>query len=299
MDIVLNLNKPRDISSHNAVSKAKKILKAKKAGHTGTLDPSATGVLLVCLNKATRLASYFSALDKEYRVVMKLGEVTDTQDATGKVIERSKRIEVDTALIKEALRSFEGKTIQHPPMFSALKHKGTPLYKYARKGIEIERKPREVNIPHIELSDIDLPYVTFSAVCSKGTYMRTLCNDIGEKLRVGGHLFALERTATGQFGIIDSLTLEDLSDISKGQSIAKGVYTMDQALSWLPEFQINKLLTKPVAHGNPIKLNSGPELSSELKAATGIRIKSTDGDLLAIGSYSADRNIIKMDVVFA
>jgi tRNA pseudouridine55 synthase len=299
MDIVLNLNKPRDISSQDAVSKAKKIMKVKKAGHTGTLDPSATGVLLVCLNKATRLASYFSALDKEYRVVMKLGEVTDTQDATGKVIERSEGIEVDNALIKDALRSFEGKTIQHPPMFSALKHKGTPLYKYARKGIEIERKSREINIRHIELSDIELPYVTFSAVCSKGTYMRTLCNDIGKKLCVGAHLFALERTATGQFDIIDSLTLEELTDISKGQSIAKGVYTMDEALSWLPEFKINKLLTKPVTHGNPIKLNSFPEPSSELKAATGIRIKSTDGDLLAIGSYSADRNIIKMDVVFA
>jgi tRNA pseudouridine55 synthase len=184
-------------------------------------------------------------------------------------------------------------------MFSALKHKGRPLYKYARKGIEIERKPREVNIRHIELSDIDLPYVTFSTVCSKGTYMRTLCNDIGKKLCVGAHLFALERTATGQFDIIDSLTLEELTDISKGQCISKGVYTMDEALSWLPEFKINRLLTKPVMHGNPIKLNSGPEPSSDLKTATGIRIKSTDGDLLAIGSYSADRNIIKMDVVFA
>lgn len=299
MDIVLNINKPRDITSQDAVSKVKKILKVKKAGHMGTLDPSATGVLLVCLNRATRLAPYFSSLDKEYRVVMKLGEVTDTQDAEGKVIERSERIEIDNTFIKDILRSFEGKVIQYPPMFSALKHKGRPLYKYAREGIVIERKPREICIHHIELSDIDLPYVTFRTVCSKGTYIRTLCNDIGERTGVGAHLFSLERTASGPFDIKDSLTLAEINDISKGQSVVKGIYTMDEALSWLPEFRINKSSTKPVLHGNPIKLNRRLNLSDALMTARGIRIKSPDGNLLAIGSYSADKNIIKMDVVFA
>ncbi|HDH12399.1 MAG TPA: tRNA pseudouridine(55) synthase TruB [Nitrospirae bacterium] len=299
MDIIISINKPRDITSQDAVTKVKKILKVKKAGHTGTLDPLATGLLLICINRATRLASYFSDLDKEYKAIIKLGETTDTQDAYGKIIEKNDRIEVDKTMIEKTMKSFEGKILQQPPMFSALKHKGKPLYKFAREGIEIERKSREINIRHIELTDIDLPYATFKTLCSKGTYIRTLCDDIGKSLGVGAHLFELQRTAIGPFKIETGLTFEELQLISQGERISKGIYTMDEALSWLPEFKIKETQIRAVIHGNPVRINYGLKLADDLMTAKGIRIKSPGGELLAIGSYSAEKNMIKMDVVFA
>ncbi len=297
MDIIINLNKPKDITSQDAVTKVKRILKVKKAGHTGTLDPMATGLMLICLNKATRIASYFSGMDKEYNAVMKLGETTDTQDAYGQIIETCDKVDVDNALIEEALKSFTGPILQLPPMFSALKHKGKPLYKLARQGIEVERKAREVNIYNIDLLDISLPYVTFKTRCSKGTYIRTLCNDIGQKLGTGAHLSALERTSAGKYIIEDSLTLEDLQAISDGNEITRGIYSMDEALSWMPEFTIKEALIKSVMHGNAIKLNN-TKLADTLREAPSIRVKSPDGDLLAIGRHEEVTNILKMDMVF-
>ncbi len=299
MDIVISINKPKGITSQDTVSKVKRILKVKKAGHTGTLDPMATGLLIVCVNRATRLASYFTGLDKEYMAVMKLGEATDTQDAEGTVISESDPSDIDKASIKKVLKSFEGRIQQLPPMYSALKHKGKPLYKLAREGVEIERKPREVSIKYIELLDIKIPYVTFRTLCSKGTYIRTLCDDIGRELGVGAHLSELERTEIGQYKLDNSLSLSELKSISQGEEIDKGIYTMDEALSWLPEFRIDETMLKRVMHGNPVELNLRTDFSDDLKSASGIRIKSADGDLLAIGRFSEVKNMIKMDVVFS
>lgn len=295
MDLIIALNKPKDITSQDAVTKVKKILKIKKAGHTGTLDPMATGLLLVCINRATRLASYFSDLGKEYRAVMKLGETTDTQDAYGKIIARSDKIEIGNNIIEECLLSFKGNILQQPPMFSALKHEGQPLYKLARKGIDVDRKPREVSIYDIDLINIDFPYVTFRVACSKGTYIRTLCDDTGKKLGIGAHLFELERTAIGPFRIEDSLSFDELKNTDINEAGIKGIYTMDKALSWLPELKIDDVTEKAVKHGNPIRVLS---LSDDCKKAEAVRIKSSDGYLLAVGSYSPERNLIEMDVVF-
>ncbi len=297
MDILISINKPKDITSQDAVTSVKRILKVKKAGHTGTLDPLATGLLIICINRATRLASYFADLDKEYNAVMKLGESTDTQDAYGKIIYQSNTNNVDKDRIEETLKSFEGTSLQHPPMFSALKHKGQSLYKYARQGIEIDRSHREVSIHSISLININLPYATFKARCSKGTYIRTLCHDIGQKLGVGAHLLELERTAIGPFNLENSLTLEELKSVSEGQRVDKGFYSMYDASSWMPEFKIKEPLVKAVIHGHPIQLgNLRP--SEEIKSASGVRIVSPGGDLLAIGSYSPVKNELKMDVVF-
>lgn len=298
MDIIISINKPKDITSQDAVTKVKKTLKVKKAGHTGTLDPMATGLLLVCTNRATRLASYFSDTDKEYSAVMKLGESTDTQDAYGNVISKSDRVDADERSIEDALNSFKGNILQQPPMFSALKHKGKSLYTYARKGIEIERKPREVTIRSIELLNIDLPYVSFKTLCSKGTYIRTLCHDIGRRLGTEAHLYGLERTGIGKFRIEDSLTFEELKAVSQGDTIKKGIYTMDEAMSWLPEFRPDSTMLKGIMHGNPVRLEQR-KIPDELMCAPGIRIKSADGSLLAIGSYSEVKHMIKMDVVFS
>jgi tRNA pseudouridine55 synthase len=297
MDCIINLNKPRDISSHDAVSKVKKILKAKKAGHAGTLDPLATGVLIVCVNRATRLASYFSGQDKEYRAVMKLGETTDTQDAYGTILEKRDITDIDEGNIRNVLLSLKGTLLQKPPMFSALKHKGTPLYKFARKGIDVERKTREITVHEIELIDIDLPYVTFRTVCSTGTYIRTLCNDIGNELGTGAHLFRLERSAVGQFHINDSLTIEEL-DAHKERADVKGVYSIDRALAWMPELTIHESLVGGVKNGAPIPSSQCDISSEELKSAAGIRIKSPDNELLAVGGYSPEKDEIRMKVVF-
>ncbi len=297
MDIIISLNKPKDITSQDAVTKVKKILKVKKAGHTGTLDPMATGLMLVCVGKSTRLASYFTGLDKEYKAEMKLGETTDTQDACGKIMEVVDNVDVDEELIMETMKSFTGPILQKPPMFSALKHKGKPLYKLARQGVEVERKSREITIYKIELLDISLPYVTFTVRCSKGTYIRTLCDDIGKKLGTGAHLSALERTEVGKYHIKDALTLEALRAISEGDEITKGICSMDEALSWLPEFIVKDNFVKSIMNGHPIKLNS-IKPADDLVSASGIRIKSPAGDLLAVGSYLDVNNSIKMDVVF-
>jgi len=296
MDIIINLNKPKDITSQDGVTRVKRILTVKKAGHAGTLDPMATGVLIVLINKATKLASYFSSLDKEYKAVMKLGTATDTQDAYGKVIETCDDISTDREQVEEVLRSFSGITLQEPPMFSALKHKGKPLYKLARKGIEIERKPREINISMIELLDFNPPYITFRAKCSKGTYIRTLCHDMGKKLGTVAHLCELERTSIGEFHISDSISPDTLNELSIGESADKGIYSMSDSLSWLPELIIDEPLSKAVSHGNPIQLN---DLSEELKKADAIKVKSQDNKLLSIGKYLPDKDVIKMDIVFA
>ncbi len=298
MDLIVNLNKPEGITSQEATSEVKRILKARKAGHTGTLDPIATGVLLVCINRATRLASYFFSLDKEYSAIMKLGEATDTQDSTGAIIKRTEGFEIDRTTIEKTLMSFKGRIRQRPPMFSALKYKGRALYKYARKGQDIQREDREVTIYNIELLRIDLPLVTFKVVCSKGTYIRTLCNDIGERLGVGAHLFGLQRTAIGVFNIKESLNLDELSHAYQRGLEGRGIYKMDDAVSWMPQLTIKGELVKSVKNGIPIRIERLSDLTDEMKTSNGIRIKSPEGELLAIGSFLRPKRMIRMDVVF-
>ncbi|MBI5187564.1 MAG: tRNA pseudouridine(55) synthase TruB [Nitrospirae bacterium] len=212
MDIVINLNKPKDISSQQAVTKVKQLFGAKKAGHAGTLDPFATGVLIVCLNKATKVARFLSDLDKEYIARLKLGERTDTYDLTGRVIEKADMVtsRLKESDIYEVLNDFKGCIKQIPPMYSAIKIGGQPLYKLARRGIEIERPDRTINIYDIALISFDQPYLDIKISCSKGTYIRTLCNDIGKALGVGAYIVALERTRVGSFRIEDSAILEEV-----------------------------------------------------------------------------------------
>jgi tRNA pseudouridine55 synthase len=230
---------------------------------------------------------------------MKLGEITDTQDACGQIISRSEKIEVEKSSIADVMKSLQGEILQQPPMYSALKHRGTPLYKLARRGIEVTRQARAVHIYNIALLNFDPPFVSFRTVCSKGTYIRTLCHDMGEKLGVGAHLFALERTAVGRFHIDDSITINELKASEKELMDRKGVFSMDDALSWLPEIKIQAATVRSIKNGAPLKAGDCPGFSPEMKKAKGIRIKSPDDDLLAVASYSSDRDLIKMDVVCA
>jgi len=212
----VNVHKPAGWTSHDVVAKVRSLLKSAlgvpvKVGHVGTLDPMATGVLPLCIGKATKAAQYLVSEGKIYRAVMKLGERTDTQDATGTVQSRADQAVIDgidRERIETVCREFVGPIQQLPPMYSAVKVAGSPLYKAARAGVEVERTPREVVIASLRILEIDGPLVTMEVDCSKGTYIRTLCADIGDRLGVGAHLAGLERLRVGPFALERAVTLE-------------------------------------------------------------------------------------------
>ena len=209
MDGVINIYKEAGWTSFDVVAKMRGILKIKKIGHTGTLDPAATGVLPVCIGKGTKKVESFMADDKVYRAVMLLGVTTDSQDMTGEVLTRTE-VNADERQVREAVMSFVGGYNQLPPMYSAKKVGGKKLVDLARKGVEVERKPRFVNIMDIDIEEMNLPRVTMKVTCSKGTYIRTLCHDIGQKLGCGAAMESLVRTRVGRFKLEDAVKLEDL-----------------------------------------------------------------------------------------
>ena len=212
MDGILNLDKPMSISSQAAVTRVKKALAVKKAGHAGTLDPEATGVLLVCMGKATKLFEPLQTHEKEYLAELTLGVETDSHDASGQITAEREVPTLNEADIERALAPFRGVIQQTPPMFSALKHKGRPLYAYAREGITIERKPREVKVSALEPLDCQPPTLKIRCVCSRGAYIRVLAHDIGRKLGCGAHIKALRRTRIGPYRVEDAVSLEALEN---------------------------------------------------------------------------------------
>lgn len=211
MNGIINVNKPLKMTSHDVVYRLRKILSVKKIGHTGTLDPDASGVLPMCVGRATKTADMLTAQDKQYVAEITLGSATDTLDASGKIT-ASADVNVSEEDIRRIVAGFIGETEQIPPMFSAVKINGKKLYELARKGEEAERKPRKVRINQIEIQNIDLPHKKFvmKVDCSKGTYIRTLCDDIGRKLGCYAHLSQLTRTRSGRFDISQSYTLEEI-----------------------------------------------------------------------------------------
>ncbi len=249
-DIVINLNKAVNISSQKAVTQVKHLFSAKKAGHAGTLDPMATGVLLVCLNKATKITRFLSDLDKEYVVRLKLGESTDTYDSTGTIIRKADYGHLREKDIYIALKTFIGRTKQIPPMYSAIKMKGKPLYKLARKGITIQRPKREISISAINLLSFHSPYLDFRISCSKGTYIRTLCDDIGNLLEVGAHMVSLQRTKIGRF------SLENAASIHEIRERQGAWYSMDSALAHLEEVILDNDSWQEAKNGRQILVSS-------------------------------------------
>jgi len=273
MNAVVVLNKPEGFTSQGAVTKVKKIFKAKKAGHAGALDPMATGLLLVCLDEATKITPFLMELDKEYVFKARFGISTDTYDAQGKITKVVENFEIDRVKLEEIIKKYTGKIMQLPPMYSAVKVEGMPLYKLAKKGIEIERKPKEVIIYSIKIEEFSPPYVIFRVLCSKGTYVRTLCHDIGEELKIGAHIVELVRTKIGKFIIEDSATLEDL----KSNFSDKAVLSIDKALYFLPSLTIPDSLILKFLNGNSVKIPSG------IVPSGWIKVKEKTGKMLGIG----------------
>lgn len=211
---VLLVDKPQGITSHDVVSKMRKVFRIKKVGHAGTLDPMATGLLLIMIGKATKISQYLMSNDKEYTGTVRLGIETDSQDAEGEVVAEKPVPELTKEAVLAEMKTFMGDQYQTPPMFSAKKVNGQKLYKLARQGKTVEREARVIHISKYDMLDFNLPHVSFVARCSKGAYIRTLAHDLGNKLGCGGHLCELRRTVVGKFSIEDANTIEELQEMS-------------------------------------------------------------------------------------
>ncbi|WP_434304088.1 tRNA pseudouridine(55) synthase TruB [Clostridium botulinum] len=248
MDGVINVLKPKGITSFDVVRDIRKIAKIKKVGHTGTLDPLASGVLPVCIGKATKIVDYIMDGTKTYRVEMKLGTTTDTYDREGTVLEE-KEVSVSSTEVEKAIEKYKGDIEQVPPMYSALKINGQKLYDLARKGIEVEREARKIQIHDICILSIDLPYIIFDVKCSKGTYIRSLCFDIGNDLGSGAVMWNLERLEASPFNIKEAIKLEDLNE----ENIKQFITPIDEALKDYEKLYLDKKFEKLVLNGVILK----------------------------------------------
>ena len=302
IDGVLIIKKEAGWTSHDVVAKVRHLLGEVKVGHAGTLDPAATGVLPVLIGRGTRIAEYLVEWDKEYRAVLRLGETTDTQDATGTVLTRCATDSVTPEAIHEVVGRFHGPIEQVPPMYSAVKVGGVPLYKSARAGKTIARDARTIVIHALEVEAIQARDVTLRIVCSKGTYVRTLCADIGEALGVGGHMFALERRRVGPLTIDHALTVDEIVTRHALGRIGDDLLSLDRALGHLGIAVIDEQTVDRVRHGAPVpaaKILRWEGVGDAVRGAQApIRVHDTAGRLVAIGKYQdASRELLKTEKV--
>lgn len=282
------IDKPTGLTSARVVSILKKLSGAKKAGHTGTLDPFATGVLICCINEATKISRFFLGGNKKYKARLCLGVETDTQDFTGKVISTCREFDFLDKAIQPAFKKFEGAIEQLPPVYSALKHKGIPLYVLARKGRPVQKPARKVHIFDIKIVETDLPEIVFDVSCSGGTYIRTLCADIGKTLGCGGHLKELRRIESCGFGIREASTIEDLEKLASDGNLSDRMISMSDALPDMPSHTADDVLIEKISLGKtiterdiyPEKLN-GPD--------NFIKVVNKDNELLAVLNKAGDK----------
>lgn len=259
---IIVINKPKNYTSHDVVAKVKKLLNIKKVGHTGTLDPNATGVLPLLLNSGTKLSKYLIEHDKEYEVTLKLGIRTDTLDGEGKVLEKKevdRKMLENTKQIEKVLNLFTGKQTQVPPMYSAIKVKGKKLYEYARSGENVEVQPRQIEIYNIELQKVDIKKqeIEFKVQCSKGTYIRTLCEDIATKLGTIGYMKELNRTKVGKFGLEEAITIEKLEEYIENKKCEDlNIITMEELLKEKEKIVLNEKSLEMFLNGVKIKVEN-------------------------------------------
>lgn len=251
MDGIINLNKPAGMTSHDCVAKIRRLTGMKRVGHTGTLDPNATGVLPVCIGGATRIVEYLEKDDKTYRCTLRLGLTTDTQDIWGNVLSVAPEMEISPEQIRDAILSFRGNMKQVPPMYSAIKVGGRKLYEYAREGKEVPVAAREINIHDVIIHRIEGMEAEFTVMCSKGTYIRTLCHDIGTKLGCGGAMASLVRTGSGMFQLENSISLQELAEMTS-EEIQKTLAPADKPLEWMPSISLDKIHARHFIDGKRI-----------------------------------------------
>jgi tRNA pseudouridine55 synthase len=290
---ILILDKPPGLTSNGALQRVRRVFDARKGGHTGSLDPLATGALPICLGEATKLSAYLLDADKTYEVVVRLGERTDTADSDGQVTETAEVPPLDEETVEAALAKFRGEIEQIPPMYSAVKHQGKRLYELARKGEEVERKPRVITIHELSLDGLSGSELTISVRCSKGTYVRTLAEDLAEALGTLGHVSALRRTTAGPFGPDGMVTLDELESMAEKaeqagdrsfESLDALLLPMDQALRDWPEVELDQDSAWYLRRGQPVMVAGAPTEGQ-------LRIYGPDRLFLGLGEVLPDGRI--------
>jgi tRNA pseudouridine55 synthase len=279
---IVLLDKPAGISSNRALQKVRGIFQARKAGHTGSLDPFATGMLPVCMGEASKTAAFMLEAGKRYLATARLGEATTTGDIEGEVIQTCPLPDLDSQSVARTLENFEGEIAQVPPMYSALKHEGKPLYEYARAGIEIERPARTVRIHQIDLKNWQPPELTFEVHCSKGTYIRTLAEDIATSIGSCAHLVKLRRVEVEPFAGSDMVTLVQLQEARKQNNLDDFLLPVDAGLPDWPKVVLDKDQQGKFTHGNHF-----PFSADDITAGK-VRVYSQQGNLLGLAELSAD-----------
>lgn len=288
---IIIIDKEPDFTSHDVVAKMRGICGQKKIGHTGTLDPMATGVLPVCLGSGTRLCDMLADRDKEYVAELLLGVETDTQDSTGRILER-KPVEVSEAEARAACESFQGEYDQVPPMYSALKVNGRRLYELARAGREVERRARRVRISVLEILECRLPVVRMRVVCSKGTYIRTLCADIGKRLGCGGTMQSLRRTMVGRFTLEGAVTLGQLQRMRDEGKLEEAVLPVDSVFTDCPALHVSEESRRLLDNGNALSPQQTLE-KIRYEAGRWIRIYREDGSFAGIYTYDVQGRLYR------
>jgi len=293
---ILNVDKPPAMTSHDVVDAVRRVSGQRKVGHAGTLDPMATGVLLVCLGQATRVAEYLMAGRKRYRATIVLGTSTDTYDAEGQPVTRGGSIDFERQEVEVALAGFVGSIEQVPPMYSALKRDGQPLYKLARQGKTVERKPRPVEIDEIVLLNWTPPALTLNVTCSPGTYIRSLAHDLGLRLGSAAHLGALVRLSSGRFSLEDAISLERLEEAFEHGQESAFLVPLDEALLDWPAMVVGREDASRIAQGQPLR-GSPPDGNEQAPVLS--RAYSIEGDFLAVMAYQAETGLWRPKKVFA
>lgn len=287
---IINVYKEKGFTSFDVVAKLRGILKTKKIGHTGTLDPDAEGVLPVCIGRATKVCDILTDKDKVYEAVMLLGVETDTQDTTGEILKKLP-VEESESVVKEAILSFVGEYAQIPPMYSALKVNGKKLYELAREGKTVERKARNVQIFSIEILEMDLPRVRMSVHCSKGTYIRTLCHDIGQKLGCGGCMEKLLRTKAGIFELADTLKLAEINALAKEGLVEEKIISVDELFEDHSKVWTKQEYDVVVHNGNRVKMKMFQEKLPENTER--LRVYDSKGEFIGVYEFCPERGDFK------
>ncbi len=290
---IINIYKEAGFTSHDVVAKLRGIVKQRKIGHTGTLDPDATGVLPVCFGNATKLCDMLTDKSKEYEAVLLLGVTTDTQDMSGTVLTQ-REVTCTEAEARNAVLSFVGGYDQIPPMYSAIKVNGKKLYELARKGVEVERKPRHVEIPAIEIIECELPEIRFRVSCSKGTYIRALCADIGEKLGCGAAMKSLVRTRVGNFRIEEAWKLSEIEKMVADGNLPDYVVAPDRVFMEYRKVTVKQAFEKALSNGNKLGLVQVIfETEQELSDGEMLRVYSSKEAFTGVYTYVAKEHTLK------
>lgn len=285
---ILNIYKEKGYTSHDVVAKLRGIVGQRKIGHTGTLDPDAVGVLPVCLGKATKLCDLLTDKSKEYETVLLLGVETDTQDITGKVLNEIETTKLNEDIVKTCIQEFVGSYSQIPPMYSALKIDGKKLYELAREGKTVERKPREVQIYGLEIIEMNLPRVRMKVSCSKGTYIRTLCHDIGQRLHCGGCMEELTRTRVGTFALDNAMTLSEIEQYRKMNKIEEITMPVDKMFEAYQQLKLSGEKLRRVYNGNTFMQSDMKCVNEEI-----IRVYNEEDEFVALYVYKEDKQCFK------